>query len=236
MTSQLPQVVLLDLDDTILMLSATADPCWRQVCREFAPRAALGAGALFDAIQAQRRWFWQDPERHRCGRLDLRWARREIVASALGALGIDAPQLAAEIATAFIQAREAAIRPFPGAVETLHRLRGQGVRLGLITNGSGDSQRRKIDRFGLGPLFEVILIEGEFGVGKPDLRIYRHALDVLGVEAGETWMVGDNLEWDVWAPQQLGILGVWIDQAGRGLPDDSLTRPDRIIRALAELL
>jgi len=38
------------------------------------------------------------------------------------------------------------------------------------------------------------------------------------------------------APQRLGILGVWVDNAGNGLPASSPVRPDRIIRALSDLL
>jgi putative hydrolase of the HAD superfamily len=49
-------------------------------------------------------------------------------------------------------------------------------------------------------------------------------------------MVGDNLEWEVAGPQRLGILGIWHDHLGDGLPADALARPDRIIRSLAELL
>jgi putative hydrolase of the HAD superfamily len=48
--------------------------------------------------------------------------------------------------------------------------------------------------------------------------------------------VGDNLEWDVAAPQRLGIAGIWLDVAGAGLPPASLVHPDRIIRSLTELL
>ena len=48
-------------------------------------------------------------------------------------------------------------------------------------------------------------------------------------------MVGDNLEWDVIAPQRLGLSGVWIDRAGAGLPDDFTGKPHRIIRTLSEL-
>ena len=48
-------------------------------------------------------------------------------------------------------------------------------------------------------------------------------------------MVGDNLEWDVAAPQKLGMSGVWIDARGRGLPNDSAVKPDYIVRALADL-
>ncbi|MGA9348435.1 MAG: HAD-IA family hydrolase [Anaerolineae bacterium] len=47
------------------------------------------------------------------------------------------------------------------------------------------------------------MIKGEFGVGKPDDRVYLHALDQLNVKPEETWMVGDNLEWDVRAPQRM---------------------------------
>jgi putative hydrolase of the HAD superfamily len=49
-------------------------------------------------------------------------------------------------------------------------------------------------------------------------------------------MIGDNLEWEVVAPQRLGIYAIWIDTHGEGLPPDSVIKPDRIIRSLTELL
>jgi putative hydrolase of the HAD superfamily len=49
-------------------------------------------------------------------------------------------------------------------------------------------------------------------------------------------MIGDNLEWEVVAPQRLGIYAIWIDVHGEGLPDGSAVKPDRIIRSLTELL
>src|SRR5207244_337012 len=96
--------------------------------------------------------------------------------------------------------------------------------------------RLKIERFGLAPFFDCIVIEGEFGVGKPDERVYHHALDQLGALPAEVWMVGDNLEWDVAAPQRLGISSVWVDFANAGLPPGSRVQPEYIIRALSELL
>ena len=48
-------------------------------------------------------------------------------------------------------------------------------------------------------------------------------------------MVGDNLEWDVAAPQRAGVAGIWHDVAGRGLPEGSAARPDAIVRSIAEL-
>jgi putative hydrolase of the HAD superfamily len=61
-------------------------------------------------------------------------------------------------------------------------------------------------------------------------------MQALDVGPPDTWMVGDNLEWEVVAPQRLGIHAIWHDATGQGLPPGSPIRPDRIIRRLTELL
>src|SRR5207249_3416864 len=85
-------------------------------------------------------------------------------------------------------------------------------------------QRDKIGRHDLARYFDAILIEGEFGCGKPEARVYREALRRLGVGSEGAWMVGDHLEWDVLAPQRLGLTGVWIDRDGAGLPAETAGR------------
>jgi putative hydrolase of the HAD superfamily len=237
MNNCLPKAILLDLDDTILALSESADPCWQSVCERFAPRIEeLTPTKLFTAIKESRVWFWRDPERHRKGRLNMSQARREIVAAALLRMGIDAPILADEIADTYALEREEAIQPMPGAIDALHHLRGQGIRLALITNGNAEAQWRKIKRFKLAALFDCIVVEGEFGVGKPNERVYLHALKELDVKPEEAWMIGDDLEWDVGAPQRLGIWGIWLDHVSQGLPEASHVRPDLVIGSLAELV
>ena len=111
-----------------------------------------------------------------------------------------------------------------------------GVKLALVTNGAADTQRDKIVRFELGHRFVHIQIEGEFGQGKPELAVYRHALERLGCQACDAWMVGDNYEWEVVAPQQLGMCGIWYDPFGAGVPAHATAKPTRIIRRLAELV
>jgi putative hydrolase of the HAD superfamily len=105
-----------------------------------------------------------------------------------------------------------------------------------VTNGAADTQRAKVERFALTHRFDHIQIEGEHGFGKPEARAYLHAMQALGVTAQDTWMVGDNLEWEVEAPQELGIYAIWIDVHGDGLPEGSTIKPDRIIRSLTELV
>jgi putative hydrolase of the HAD superfamily len=227
---------LLDLDDTIVALSGSADPCWRQVCDRFSVQVeGLMPQVLFDVIKESRVWFWSDSGRHQRGRLDLEAARREIVARAFDRLGIGAPDLANEVADTFSRERDEGIYLLPGTLEALHCFLERGIRLALVTNGMADSQRGKIERFGLASFFDCIVIEGEFGAGKPDGRVYAYALARLNVLPEEVWMVGDNLEWDVAGPQRMGIKGIWIDLAGSGLPEDSSVRPDLIVGSLAEL-
>jgi putative hydrolase of the HAD superfamily len=125
---------------------------------------------------------------------------------------------------------------FPGVHEALETFRASGVKLALITNGAAEPQRRKVERFALAERFDHVQIEGEHGFGKPDERAYHHAMGALGVTPADTWMVGDNLEWEVETPQRLGIYAIWMDAHGEGLPADSTVKPDRIIRSLTELL
>ena len=237
MSDDLPRAILFDLDDTILTYTAKVDSCWRTVCNRFAVEVpGLAPDRLLAEIDRVRDWYWSDPERHRRGRLELERARQELVGTALQALGADRPDLARRIVQDFSALRDETLRPVPGALEMLRRLRRLGVRLALVSNGSGAAQRSKIDRFGLAPLFDTIVIEGEFGAGKPDERVYLYACEQLGVTPAEAWMIGDRLDWDVEAPQRLGILAIWVDKAGQGLPPSSPVRPKRIMRSVAELL
>lgn len=232
----LPRALLLDLDDTIIDDSGSVQACWRAACEHFAGGLGVDAVALHAAIEPIREWYWSDPERHRVGRMDLRAASANIVELALRQLGVQDLSAARKISDAYRDRRDEFLCLFPGATDALQGLRDGGVQLALLTNGSAQAQRAKIERFSLAAYFDCILVEGEFGVGKPDERVYRHALDVLGSAAEAAWMAGDNLEWDVAAPQRLGMVGIWVDGFQLGLPEDSPVRPDRIISCLADLL
>lgn len=239
---KLPRAILFDLDDTILVAFGPAESQWRRVLADYEPRLApLTPAAAMAAIMDSSRDLWADPARHKHWRHRIVEARRRIVTDAFAALaarGHNATEhsLCEEIADRFNAMHDAELQCFPGAHDTLDRLKLLGVRLALITNGAAEPQRAKVIRFALEHRFDHIQIEGEHGFGKPEERAYLHAMDALGVTAQETWMVGDNLEWEIAAPQRLGIYAIWHDGYGVGLPPDCPVRPDRVIRTLPELL
>jgi putative hydrolase of the HAD superfamily len=235
MTLSKPKAILLDLDDTIIDLTRATENLWRVISEQFAPQAGVSAIAFADALNHTRTWFWDGPDRHREWRMKINEARGEIVRHALQRLSVDAPHIPLAVSQIDESLLFDGIQPFPNAIETLHHFRAQGMRLALLTNGASAPQRRKIEQFKLAPFFDCILIEGEFGVGKPDERVYRHALQQLNVQPHETWMVGDRLEWEVAAPQRVGIAGIWVDYKQAGLPPNSTIQPDHVVQTIAEL-
>jgi putative hydrolase of the HAD superfamily len=240
--ARLPTAILFDLDDTIIQAYGRADLAWLAVLAEFTDALApLNESVVLAAILQSATSFWSDPEQHRIWRQKLRSARREIVSHAFAQLARNGDTVPSEttqyaLADRFSDYRNDNMCLFPDAHATIDGLRHEGLKLALITNGAAQDQRAKIERFNLAGRFHHIQIEGEHGFGKPEPRAYLHAMSALGVEAGETWMVGDNLEWEVAAPQRLGIHAIWYDPVGTGLPKGSPAQPDRIIRSLSELL
>lgn len=234
MTPTAPQAVLVDLDDTII--AAGERPLiLRQVALEmrdeFGPHLPESIARRLEAALER---FWSDPSRHRVARFGIPAARQQVVRETFAEIDL-ADELADRFAARFSQLRDTNAACFPGAIDGLETLRIHGVKLALVTNGSAATQRAKVERFDLERLFDHIQIEGEVGFGKPEEIAYRHAMNVLAVEPHETWIVGDNLEWEVAAPQRLGIRSVWCDGFRRGLPPDARAKPDHIVTSLAEI-
>jgi putative hydrolase of the HAD superfamily len=238
--TQLPRAMLIDMDDTILSAYGRPEIAWNKVAAEFAGEFGLiTPQQVAAAVLNSARTFWGKAGAE--WRLRLEEARHIVVSNGFAALASDGharlPQdLASRLANRFSAFREEEMFVFPGAHDAIDAFKARGVKLALVTNGAAGPQRAKVERFALTHRFDHIQIEGEHGFGKPEERAYLYAMQALGVTAPETWMIGDNLEWEVEAPQRLGIYAIWIDVHGDGLPAESTVRPDRIIRSLTELL
>ncbi|MDG5815828.1 HAD family hydrolase [Chitinispirillales bacterium ANBcel5] len=231
-----PGGILFDLDDTIVAFGLVSGPVLQEVCSAYAGETGVECQKLLDSLMDASRWYWGDKERHRIGRNNQKQARRKIVEEAFKSLNITDSELGERLADEYSAKRLSAMYLFPGAIDTLKHFKSKGVKMALVTNGEAGLQRDKIKRFGLESYFDTILIEGELGFGKPLEGIYNLALERLGEEASNCWMVGDNLEWEVEVPSRLGFYTVWNDVRGKGLPAGSTIAPHRIVRSIAELM
>jgi putative hydrolase of the HAD superfamily len=111
---------------------------------------------------------------------------------------------------------------YADALPVLDALRGHGLKLGLVSNGSRD-----LEEFVAHHALEVDCAVGSraFGRTKPHPEIFRHALGLLGVEPKGAAMVGDSYQDDIEGARALGMRAFLLDRDDR-YPDEPERLPD----------
>ena len=108
--------------------------------------------------------------------------------------------------------QEPDIHLYPGVKEMLESLRKEGYFLGVITDGRPEGQRAKIKALGLEKLVDHILVTDEFGgveYRKPNPIAFKTMKEKMRTEYSQMCYVGDNINKDFIAPQQLGMKSIW---------------------------
>lgn len=152
----------------------------------------------------------------------------------LRSLGVADEELIAHTHRVFCEGWFDEMHLYPETPAVLKEL-GKRYRLGLITNGPSDIQRRKIERFELSNYFEILVVSEEVGVEKPDPSIFLTTLERLGVPPTQALYVGDSPEFDLRGAAAAGMDAIWMNPRRAVLPTD-LTPPRAMIERLADLL
>lgn len=114
----------------------------------------------------------------------------------------------------------AAFRPVEPMYDMLRAVRAAGLRTCLVSNSWG----AEYPRDGWDEVFDGVVISGEVGMRKPEPRIFRHALDVIGLAPHQCVFI-DDIEANVAAARRLGIVG--LHHAG---PAATLAELERLLR------
>jgi putative hydrolase of the HAD superfamily len=101
----------------------------------------------------------------------------------------------------------------PRAARALARTRAAGLRAAVVSNSNG-TVRAILDGLGLGRHLDFVIDSCEVGVEKPDVAIFRLALERAGVAAAETVHVGDLYAVDVLGARAAGIAAILVDPGG----------------------
>ncbi len=170
--------------------------------------------------------------KHSWGRFDDRWqANEQSTAAVMGRDAVEHLDLELDAATelrlvdAYLEASLLTPRTLvDGVEETFDRLRGLGLRVGIISDiGAVPSTqiRRWLDEMGVHHLVDHCSFSDEVGVFKPDERIFAHALAGLGVaDPGAAAHVGDLRRTDVAGANAVGMTSVQF-VGGREDPQDA---------------
>jgi 2-haloacid dehalogenase len=125
------------------------------------------------------------------------------------------------------------LKCFPEVPEVLARLKAEGYRTAILSNGSPQMLTDAVAGSGLGGLLDHVLSVEAAGVFKPHPAVYQLAVDRLGMPASAIAFQSSNA-WDAHAAAAFGMRVVWCNRYGQRrerLPGT----PDREITSLAEL-
>jgi putative hydrolase of the HAD superfamily len=111
-----------------------------------------------------------------------------------------------------------------GVAETLARLSGH-CRLLLLTKGDRKVQESKLARSGLGRFFDGVHV-----VPEKDAKVIRALLTRYGLEAEQTWMVGNSPRSDINPALEAGIGAVYVPHPNTWhLEHEEIADPGRVI-------
>ncbi|MFD1657694.1 HAD family hydrolase [Streptomyces caeni] len=85
----------------------------------------------------------------------------------------------------------AAWQPYPDTAEVLGALRERGVAVGVVSNIGWDLRPVFRDH-GVDPYVDAYVLSYEYGIQKPDTRLFALACEALGVGPRDALMVGDD--------------------------------------------
>ncbi len=124
---------------------------------------------------------------------------------ALRLLGLDfKEEVILDMAKAYGIGRYLGAVLMPDVHPVLHRLH-QRYLLGLLTEGSDQTQRPQLEKYGLLDFFSAVIISGNTPFHKPNPALFRMTAEALGISSTQIAMVGDRVDWDLKPAKSLGM-------------------------------
>lgn len=105
---------------------------------------------------------------------------------------------------------------YPDVIDVIERLRERKIRIGVLSNATS-ALLAFLEEIGLLHHFDFTVVSAIVGTKKPDRRIFEHALEQAGVEAGNAVHVGDMYLEDVLGARNAGVRPFLIDRGSRSL-------------------
>ncbi|PSK98989.1 putative hydrolase of the HAD superfamily [Murinocardiopsis flavida] len=214
-----PTAVFFDLDDTLLD-DHTATAAGLHTLMEL-----LGHP---DRSAARHLWDVQTDisfGAYIAGRLTLTEQRRERIralATQAGHASIS-DHHCDDLYNRYLAAHRHAWRAYPDATPALTHLAANGIKLGIITNGTETLQRDKLAALDLTHHFHSIVCADAAGAGKPDPRIFHAACTHIGTPPENAWHIGDQLRADAIGAIAAGIRPILLDRRTTHGPQPDIT-------------
>ena len=218
------QAITLDLDDTLWPIWPTIERAEKVLHRWLVEHAPMAA-ALFSSPVALREIRDHMAANRPELKHDLSAVRRESIRLALYRSG-ENPLLADAAFEVFFAERQR-VTLFDDAWPALEFLSAR-FPLASISNGNAS-----VARVGIGQFFRAAISAREFGVGKPDPRIFHAAAGALDLSPADVLHVGDDATLDALGAMNAGMQSVWVNRSDHLWPHEA--QPHMTVASLDEL-
>lgn len=124
----------------------------------------------------------------------------------------------------------------PHIREALAFLRESGIRSGVVSNigWTGRALRRRIRTLLPEHTFAFILASSDYGLRKPDERLFRTALEQAELPPSEVWFCGDTYDKDIEGADAAGMTAVLYRGCPEGIPERPAVRASRAALVLSD--
>jgi HAD superfamily hydrolase (TIGR01549 family) len=219
------RAITIDLDDTLWPIWPTIERAEKALHDWLTVNAPMAA-ALFSSPSALR--DIRDHMAHSRPELkhDLSALRRESIRLALYRAG-ENPLMAEQAFDVFFAERQR-VTLFDDARPALQFLAARYPVVAL-SNGNAD-----LARIGLGEFFRASISAREFGVGKPDPRIFHAAAGAVDTMPEDVLHIGDDATLDALGALNAGMQAAWINRSDALWPHE--LEPQVTLTSLTELV
>ncbi len=135
--------------------------------------------------------------------------------------------LAAHLNTLYLKHRFEDIQFFDDVLPALNALQ-RHYMMGILSNGNTYPER-----CGLAGYFQFVVLAQDYGIRKPDPRLFEITIERAGCAKHQLLHVGDSFQNDIIGAKQAGVRSVWLNREGGN--NETEQQPDFEILSLREL-
>lgn len=206
------KLAIFDLDDTLIDFAATREVAYGCLSAHL-DGERIDSAAFVAACRTIDRPVFALFERGTITRDEYRLRRFSEPLVAIGTA--PDPALVVHLNRLFMECVNDRPMLYEDALPVLARLRADGVRTAILTNGPSDGQRRKLGATGLEAAVDLVAIGEETGFSKPAPRAYHAIVEHFAVDPADALMVGDSPELDYDGARLAGLQALLLDRDAR---------------------
>ncbi len=128
------------------------------------------------------------------------------------------------------------IRLYPNVIETLESLKMMDISIAIVTDAYKKNALKRLKKAGICDLIDKLITRDISGAKKPDLEVFRYALDEFNYLPREVMFVGDSIRRDIEPAQKIGMLTAYAAYGDKNSSYEVLLQPDHVLADIIDVI